>query len=378
MIQGSIPSNVFCKAALPLLTLALFGSGCGPRMWTTDEQGIQHAPMNGSWRALEVTSNNEAWLAGSTGEWLHLYGTGSHSTVAHYQDAIWISPDSNLAPHYRGIAVTPHAVLGSVIASPGFIRRAEFDDAGKLKLPRTSAWMEEDSAVFMDAILAVDNSTLVAMGDPIDECLCVIRSEDEGRSWAKVPCALNGLPGVPLAKEGEAAFAASNGNLASAGDTLWMLSGGGASRVYRSLDRGQSWMVFDTPLQQGSTMTGGFSMAFADAQHGIIWGGNWEDKTGQHSRGAVTKNGGETWTLVSEGQGPGYASSIQYRPGSRGQQCVLVGKPGGIDLSHDGGQSWRHFSDSAFYTARFSPDGSWLWLAGPNNVGRVQSNLLDW
>lgn len=203
--------------------------------------------MNGSWRALEVTSNNEAWLAGSTGEWLHLYGTGSHSTVAHYQDAIWISPDSNLAPHYRGIAVTPHAVLGSVIASPGFIRRAEFDDAGKLKLPRTSAWMEEDSAVFMDAILAVDNSTLVAMGDPIDECLCVIRSEDEGRSWAKVPCALNGLPGVPLAKEGEAAFAASNGNLASAGDTLWMLSGGGASRVYRSLDRGQSWMVFDTP-----------------------------------------------------------------------------------------------------------------------------------
>ena len=52
-------------------------------------------------------------------------------------------------------------------------------------------------------------------------------------------------PGVPASREGEAAFAASNGNLSAVGDTVWML-GGGASRVYRSVDRGQSWAAFYT------------------------------------------------------------------------------------------------------------------------------------
>ena len=287
-------------------------------------------------------------------------------------------PDGQTPLHFRGIAVTSDAVLASAIASPAYIQRAAIKENGTVKLPRENVWIEADSLAFMDAILKLDDQTLIAMGDPLDGCLCVVHSQDGGRTWQRIPCAQGESGGVPTALPGEAAFAASNGNLSAQGDTVWMLSGGGASRVYRSTDRGQNWTAFPTPLLQGSTMTGGFSMDFANATRGIIWGGNWEDKPKQHGRGAITRDGGETWTLIAEGIGPGYASSVRYRPGSKGMQLALVGAPQGLNLSEDGGQTWRHFSDSAFYTARFTPDGSALWLAGQGKLGRIGTQELGW
>ena len=373
-----IPSKSARPNTLLLLALPLIAFSCAPLDWKVDHQGILHKPMEGSWRALEATAAGEAWLAGSTGEWVHVILEDQSTTVHRMKDQGVMVGDSLVPLHFRGIAVTSDAVLGTAIGSPAHIQRAPILDNGTIKLPRQSTWVLSDSAAFMDAILKLDEQTLIAMGDRIGTCLCVVRSEDGGRSWSQLPCANFLDRGVPQAMPGEAAFAASNGNLAAAGDTVWMLSGGGASRIYRSTDRGLNWKVFPTPLLQGGTMTGGFSMDFADALHGIIWGGNWEDKTGQSRRGATTQDGGETWELISEGTGPGYASSVRYRPGSGGRQLALVGTPGGIDLSEDGGQSWRHFSDSAFYTARFSPDGKALWLAGAGKFGRVNVQEFGW
>ena len=125
-------------------------------------------------------------------------------------------------------------------------------------------------------------------------------------------------------------------------------------------------------------MTGGFSLDFADARHGIVWGGNWEAKEDNTARAAVTSDGGETWTLLADGAGPGYGSSVRYRPGSSGQQLALVGTPGGVDVSDDGGTTWRHVSDSSFYAARFSPDGSVLWVCGNGQLGRYPAATLGW
>ncbi|MDB4787477.1 oxidoreductase [Flavobacteriales bacterium] len=339
---------------------------------------MRHKSIEGSWRALEAPSEKDVWLAGSTGEWVHVRLDGNTSSVQRMQDRTGNGSDSLSPLNFRGIAVTNDAVLATAIGSPAHIQRARIKEDGMLELPRQSTWTEQDSAAFMDAIVKLDDKTIIAMGDPLDSCLCVVRSDDGGKTWQRVPCTGNGRQGVPLSMAGEAAFAASNGNLAAAGDTVWMLSGGGASRVYRSTDRGQNWKAFPTPLLQGGTMTGGFSMDFADAFQGIIWGGDWEDKTGQNGRGAVTRDGGETWTLISEGQGPGYASSVRYRPGSGGQQLALVGTPGGLDLSEDGGHTWRHFSDSAFYTARFSPQGGLLWLSGQGKISHISCQKLGW
>lgn len=362
-----------------MILAGLLISGCSESpTWVEDGQGIRHKTLEGSWRALEAMSPDEAWVAGSTGQWARILRGDGITGMHLFADNVVLEEDSSMVPHYRGIAVLEDAVIGTAIASPGFIRRALRDDDGHPALPRATAWRSDDPAVFLDAIIALDDSGLVAMGDPIDGCLCVLRSGNGGRSWSRVPCAVKDGPGVPASREGEAAFAASNGNLASSGDSVWMLSGGGASRVYRSLDRGRTWDVFDTPLLQGGTMTGGFSMDFADASTGIVWGGDWEDKEGRTGRGAVTGDGGATWTLIAEGRGPGYASSVRYRPASGGLQLVCVGSPGGVDLSDDGGRNWRHFSDSAFYAARFSPDGSTLWLSGNGKIARVEVDRLGW
>jgi hypothetical protein len=367
----------FCLGRF-LLILAPLLASCGPLGWQQDADGMLHKSLDGSWRALETTPSGDAWLAGSTGEWLHASFDGQTTTVHRMEDHGATMPDGQTPLHFRGIAVTSDAVLASAIASPAFIQRAAIKANGTVQLPRESVWIEADSLAFMDAILKLDDQTLLAMGDPLDGCLCVVHSQDGGRTWQRIPCAQGDAVGVPAALPGEAAFAASNGNLSAQGDTVWMLSGGGASRVYRSTDRGQNWSAFPTPLLQGGTMTGGFSMDFANATRGIIWGGNWEDKTEQHGRGAITRDGGETWTLIAEGIGPGYASSVRYRPGSGGMQLALVGAPQGLDLSEDGGQTWRHFSDSAFYTARFTPDGSALWLAGQGKLGRIGAQELGW
>lgn len=360
------------------LPLLVFSAGCGPSQWTPDEQGIQHFTTEGSWRALIALSDEEAWAAESGGDWMRIqFGHGA-GRVRRFEDTVLLAADSSGAPHYRGMVVTDDAIMATVIASPGMIRKAVMDADGMPSLPRKTVWESAHPRVFLDAILSLDSRHLVAMGDPIDSCLCVLTSSDGGDSWTKIPCASDTRAGVPPSLEGEAAFAASNGNLSAQGDTVWMLSGGGASRVYRSLDRGRSWNAYPTPLQQGGQMTGGFSMDFCDARHGIIWGGNWEAKDDRDGRAAVTEDGGETWAVVAKDHGMGYGSSVRYQPGSGGLNLVVVGTPGGIDLSEDGGRNWRHFSDSAFYAARFSPDGAALWLSGNGRVARVSARNLGW
>ena len=352
-------------------------SGCS-------NESQSHAPDTlfidapGSWRALEVVDSSTAWFASSNGQWRQIQWANEILTQETLNCGHWKANGPELKMHYRGLAKTTESLFGTVIGSPARIQRGAFNANGMLTEPASTVWEEGHPDAFLDAIIALEDQTLIAMGDPINGCLYVVHSDDGGRTWTKVPCASDTEFGIPTSRKGEAAFAASNGNLSAMGDTVWMLSGGGASRVYRSENRGRNWRAFETPLQQGGDMTGGFSMDFTDAQHGIIWGGNWQDKTDNTARGAITSDGGTTWTLIAEGQGPGYASSVRYRPGSAGRQLALIGSPGGIDVSDDGGASWRHVSDSAFYAGRFSPDGTALWLGGNGKLARFSAASLGW
>lgn len=80
------------------------------------------------------------------------------------------------------------------------------------------------------------------------------------------------------------------------GGTEWI--GTTASRVLRSLDGGRTWSVAATKLATGEA-TGIFSMAFRDASHGIVVGGNYQQESGAVDNVATTSDGGATW-CVSE------------------------------------------------------------------------------
>jgi photosystem II stability/assembly factor-like uncharacterized protein len=115
--------------------------------------------------------------------------------------------------------------------------------------------------------------------------------------------------------EGEGAFAASNTCIAivrSASDSnAWFATGGKTARVFHSADRGHSWEVFDTPRVHGADSAGIFSIAFRDARHGVIAGGDYKRPKDDGPNLAVTEDGGKTWTL--SGLHPlAYFSAVAY------------------------------------------------------------------
>ena len=314
---------------------------------------IDSFAVNSSIRALEVADQQNIWFAGSGGVYGYTEDGGTSWTV----DSIL---HDSIRPHFRGIAVTTDAVFLLSVGNPALLFRST--NKGK---DWALVYEESHPNVFYDAITFSDPQKGIAMGDPTDGCLSVIRTEDGGKSWEKVDCAH-----LPRAEEGEAAFAASNTNVVAIEDEVWMASGGKSANVYYSDDFGENWKAYPTPIIQGGQMTGIFSMDFYDAQNGFIIGGNWEQKEVNTNNKAVTKDGGTSWALSSDGAGPGYRSCVQYIPGSDAMGLMACGTPG-ISYSNDGGQQWQILSDHAFYTLRFGRDWRCIWLAGNGVVARV-------
>ncbi len=314
---------------------------------------IDTVAIKSSIRALSVVDDQTVWFAGSGGVFGYTEDGGQNWVI----DSI---SGDNTAPHFRSIAVTESAVHLLAIGSPALLYRSV--DKGK---NWDIVYQEDHPSAFYDAMKFWDDQYGIAMGDPTDGCLSVIRTEDGGQNWEKVSC-----DQIPAAAEGEAAYAASNSNIALAGEQAWMVSGGTRARVYHSADKGKSWQVFDTPIIEGGQMTGIYSVDFHSEKEGIIFGGDWNEKNRNTQNKAITKDGGRTWQLVADGQEPGYRSQVRYLPGSQGKGLIACGIPG-ISYSLDGGQSWETVSQDSYYTLDVGSTPKVIWLAGSGKLARL-------
>jgi len=263
----------------------------------------------------------------------------------------------SITPHFRSIASNINIIYVLSIGNPALLYRY---NQGHFKL----VYSEVHPKVFYDSMVFFDESNGIAMGDPIDDCLSIIRTNDGGNTWNKISCEY-----LPKTKEGEAAFAASNSNISIVGTHAWLVTGGKAARVFHTPDMGETWEVFNSPIIAGSTMTGIFSVDFYDLNNGIIFGGNWNNKQNNVSNKAITTDGGRTWNLVADGQEPGYKSCVQYVPNTHGNELFSVGS-NGISFSNDKGQSWKEVSKEGYYTIRFVNE-NFAWLAGKNKIGKM-------
>ena len=117
-------------------------------------------------------------------------------------------------------------------------------------------------------------------------------------------------------------------------------------------------------------MTGIDAIDFYDEKLGVAIGGDWEDKGMNKSNKAITTDGGKTWKLMSNGEGPGYCSDISFVPGNDGIEIIAVGSPG-IWWSGNQGADWKKLSDQGFYTIAFSSNDEGL-LAGSNKMAMFQ------
>jgi photosystem II stability/assembly factor-like uncharacterized protein len=312
---------------------------------------IEHFSINSSVRAIFPLDENTCWYAGSDGQFGFTVDGGKTWNI----DSLQHPDQPNLA--FRSIAIAGNSVFLLSIASPTLLFKS--DDWGK---NWKVVYKENDSLAFYDAMAFWDKNEGIAMGDPTDGCLSVIKTGDGGNTWHKISCTF-----LPPSLEGEAAFAASNSNLALYGDKVWMVSGGRAARVFCSSDRGENWEVYNTPIVQGDQMTGIFSVDFYDANIGAIIGGDWNKKHKNTSNKALTRDGGKTWELVAEGAEPGYRSCIQFLDEKSANHLLAVGIPG-ISYSADLGATWIKIANESFYT--FRNTGRVIWLAGNQKIGR--------
>lgn len=262
-----------------------------------------------------------------------------------------------LKVEFRSVAHTSQDFFMMSIANPALLFKTNY---GGMQL----VYKEEHERVFYDAMDFWNDNEGIAIGDPTENCISIIITRDGGKTWQRVSC-----DQLPKSVEGEAAFAASDTNIAIVGDHTWVATGGVASRVLYSPDKGISWRVFETPIIQGKGTTGIYSIDFYDTNIGYAIGGDYTAPEEKTNNKILTRDGGRTWKVVGEGLEPGYRSCVQFIPNREGVELVAIGF-NGIDYSNDGGYSWSHLSDESFYTIRFLND-SIAYAAGKGRISKL-------
>jgi photosystem II stability/assembly factor-like uncharacterized protein len=122
---------------------------------------------------------------------------------------------------------------------------------------------------------------------------------------------------MPPALPGEASFSSSGTCVTTQGENnAWITTGGSTiARILATTDGGHTWNAYDTPLVS-SASAGGFSVAFRDAQHGIVGGGDLSVNTSADA--ATSSDGGQTWTLTNKPPVAGAIFALSYARGVSG------------------------------------------------------------
>jgi hypothetical protein len=304
-------------------------------------------------RAIEPVDENSVWFAANKG----IVGLIDNKTPKlasiKYQDSLL---------HFRSIAVTNNAVFVLSIANPGVMYK--IGKTGNEATNIEEVYVENGEKVFYDSMRFWNEKEGIALGDPTEDCFSILITRDGGNTWKKLSCDV-----FPKIENGEAAFAASNSNIAVYNDHTWIASGGKKARVFYSANRGETWEVYNTPIIQGKAMTGIYSIDFYDEKTGVVFGGDWEDKKFNEGNKAITKDGGKTWNLISNGKGPGYRSSVKFVPNSNGKGIVAVGSPG-LSYSYDQGKTWKELTSEGFYAIEFVND-SVAFASGQNKIVKL-------
>ena len=332
-----------CKLTTSLLLLAMLAS---PR-WTMQTSGV-----NVRLRGVSAVNERVAWASGAGATVLRTVDGGATWQKLNVTDE---------ALDFRDVdAIDASTAYVLSIGNGPSSRIYKTTDAGK-------TWQlqfkNDDQKAFLDAMSFWDADHGIAFGDSVDLQFYILTTDNGGRTWSRVSTG-----NLPPALGNEGAFAASGTNIAIFGKThAWIGTGAAAkSRVLRTSDRGRTWQVADTPLASGGS-AGIFSIAFRDAQHGVIAGGDYKKEQEALDNLAVTSDGGITWKLVKGLSG--FRSVVAYMPGTK--TLIALGPSGG-DYSLDDGKTWTPIAGPGFDTFSFVPGKPSGWATGAQGIiGRL-------
>lgn len=294
-----------------------------------------------SLRGIHAVDNDIVWATGNEGTVLRTTDGGLNWNI------FQLSPGLDIRDVHAFDDRTAYVL---VVTEPAGIHRTT--DGGQ-------TWKEiyrspHDEA-FLDSFTFLDRDRAIVFGDPIDGKFLILTTVDGGESWSSAES-------IPDALEGEGAFAASGTCVVSNGETAWIGTGGLASRVLRSTDAGRSWKATPSSMIFGVATTGVYSVAFRDANHGVLVGGDYTSPDVAERNAAFTTDGGITWTSVAAASLPrGQRASVAWIPG-RQDTLITVGRTG-TDYSRDGGRTWAALNDQGYYALSFTPNGEG-WAVG--------------
>lgn len=245
---------------------------------------------------------------------------------------------------------------------------AYFYQINKKNLEPKIVFEDHHPNVFYDAFKFTDKEYGLAFSDPAaNQKLYITQTRNAGERW--VTC--NDCADFPILEKGEAAFAASNSNIASAGNWIWIATGGTKARIFRMKNKSCNWEVYDTPMVQGSSSQGIYTVDFYDKNYGIIAGGDYTKPLENINNIATTEDGGKTWQLQASGANAGYITSVKFRPKSKGKDILAVGDQH-ISFSVDYGKTWKKISDEKdLYTIEWV-DSNTAILAGKNKIMKLR------
>jgi photosystem II stability/assembly factor-like uncharacterized protein len=246
---------------------------------------IQKSYTKENLRGLSAPSANILWASGTHGTYLRSMDGGNSWHPAQVPGAE--------ALDFRDVEAFNADVAYLLSAGPGDQSRIyKTSDGGK---HWTLQFSNADPKGFFDCMAFWDRDHGIAVGDPVNGSFDLITTSDGGKSWKATPA--NSLP---PAIDSEGAFAASGSCLTVQGkSSVWFATGGKAARVFRSIDAGKTWSVSDTPIVHGADSSGIFSIAFRDAKHGVIAGGDYKQPERGGPNLAITDDGGRNWRLAA-------------------------------------------------------------------------------
>lgn len=316
------------------IAILLLASG-----WT-----LQPVHTDSSLRGLTALGDQIAYASGTKGTILRTVDGGEH----------WTKPVIPGAEEldFRDIEAMDNKTVYVMSAGPGRLSRVYKSGDGGLTW--TPVLNNPDAQGFFDDIAFWDRERGLVAGDPVDGKFVVMRTLDGGDSWQRI---------APPANAEEGAFAASGTSLiVRPGGRAWIATGGpGGGRVLRSADYGLTWKTAQTPVRHDEAAAGIFSIAFRDDRHGIVVGGIYTKPDEDRDNVAISSDGGRTWTVPGE-RPKGFRSAVVFLANGD----ALAAGPGGTDISHDGGRTWREFSPEGFHS--LSAAG---WASGAK--GRIAS-----
>lgn len=298
-------------------------------------------PTEASLRGLSAPSAEVVWACGSGGVWLRSLDGGKHWDMGIIDGLDSVEFRSIQAfDKDRAIAVTS--------GQPARIYQT-VDGGAHWKMT-----LEESDQAFFDGISFVDDAHGYVFGDPVAGVWMIYETQNGGSDWAV-------LDSLPVAQEGEAGFAASASSLIAVGDYLWLGSGGSFSHVYFSPDRGLSWSRYPSPLVQGESSQGIFSMVALGSEHILVVGGDYLQEDSQEGNLGIFNVADKQWEPTGSYPPDGYRSGVAYDSGAK--YLITVG-PSGTDISWDGGKTWEFFSEEGFHAVSLSRDLRRMWASG--------------